>query len=198
MSKVKLPKAITVKSIPKGLTIHGSVMRQPAFKLDPQTFVVDNERLKDMTVTDDTQLEGYKTFYNDPTTPMVYCISGNPDDSKAKYFAAFLSIHHFTTVVGANVRWVPMWGGFTNPLVDKLNEFSTKPTMLVIYNLATCATNVKLDKVRDILEAYPGIPRIVINAGEDPISFMSGRLNHEVHAVMYFSEAIAKQRIEVI
>jgi hypothetical protein len=70
--------------------------------------------------------------------------------------------------------------------------------MIVLTNLTDKSTNQRLEKARDIIEAYPDVPRVIVASGQDPISFLSTRLRVPVHGLAYFSEAIVKARVTVI
>lgn len=127
---------------------------------------------------------------------MIYGVAGNPDDSKAKYFAAYLVASHIAHMRGeANVVWAPMYGGFDNPHMD---ENRASPTMLVLTNLTPNSTNFKLEKTRDLLEKFSDVPRVVVSCGMDPLSFLATRLFVPIHGLAYFSEALVKKNVEII
>ena len=75
-------------------TVHGSVWRQGDFRWEPAAFVIESQRLENKIVEASAQIECYEAFLEDPGRPMVYIVCGNPDDSKAKYFAAHLALAH--------------------------------------------------------------------------------------------------------
>jgi hypothetical protein len=195
-----LPKTINVKQTTLIRSIvPGSVWRQRPFKWEPQPFAPESERLKD-TIKDETlQNRSLRLFTDDPTLPMIYCVAGTPDDSKAKYFAAYLvSLHLEKLKSKARVVWQSLYGGFDNPLFKDYGYYSEDdPTLIVMSNLSPTATGTKLDKCRDNLERFANIPRIVVVAGEDPFSFMATRLYAPINALAYFSEALMKKRVEV-
>lgn len=192
MSHIKLP-----RTLPKGLIIPGHVFRQGSFRFEPRSFVVEHERMKERLITENVQKESLLRFKENPTTPVYYGVGGSPDDNKAKYFAAYLSYIHFTKVTNPHVLWYPIYGGFSNPILEG-TEFKTSPTLLVLYNLATCATSVKLDKLRDILDRFAEIPRVVINAGVDPISFASISINYPINSMAYFMEKTIRRNNEIL
>jgi hypothetical protein len=169
--------------------VHGSVWRQGAFRWEPEAFVVESPRLENKIVEAAVQVDSFESFKAEPNRPMVYVISGNPDDSKAKYFAAYLAyLHKCKYEHRADVHWEPVYGGFDNPLIKK----EVEPTMLILSNLAENSTNAKIEKARDLLERFPNIPRIVVCVGEDPISFASTKLYCPAHGIAYFSNSLVK------
>lgn len=192
MTVIRLP-----SKLPKGLLIPGHVFRQGKFKFEPRTFFPEDERLEDTLLSEQVQIDSLQRFKDNPSAPVYYGVGGSPDDNKAKYFAAYLSYLHYQKVPNASVLWQPIYGGFSNPLLEN-TEYKSPPTLLVLYNLATCATTVKLDKLRDILDKYSDIPRIVVNAGIDPISFASVKLNVPINSMAYFMEKIVRRPNEVL
>lgn len=199
-SSSDLPKNIAVKqtSILRSI-VPGSVWRQRPFKWEPQPFAPESERLKEDIKDEAIQNRSLKLFADDPTLPLVYCVAGNPDDSKAKYFAAYLiSLHLEKMKSKARVVWQSLYGGFDNPLFKDYGYYSEDdPTLIVMSNLSPTATGTKLDKCRDNIERFANIPRIVVVAGDDPFSFMMTRLYAPINAMAYFSEKLLKQRVEV-
>jgi hypothetical protein len=181
--------------------VPGSVWRCASFKWDPLPFVTENERLEDRVIETSVQQEGLSLFTEQPDTAMVYGVSGNPSDEKAKLFAAYLVGLHLAFMGNkANVLWHTLYGGFDNKIMKDYDEIYGKasPTILVLSNLTPNSTSVKLEKARDLIERFCDIPRIIVNAGEDPMSFLTTRLYVQVNAVAYFSETLVKKRIEII
>lgn len=196
----ELPKMIKVRrTTALDLIVPGSVWRQRPFKWEPQAFVPESERLKDDIKDEAIQNRSLRLFMDDPTLPMVYCVSGMPDDTKAKYFAAHLvSLHLEKLKSRARVVWLPLYGGFDNPLFKDYGHYSDEdPTLIVMSNLSPVATGVKLDKCRDIIERFNRIPRIVVVSGEDPFSFMCARLYAPLNGMAFFSEKLLKAKVEI-
>lgn len=178
--------------------VPGHVFRQSAFDYEPMTFVTENERLKDITIEAKTQRKGQRGFVADPTKPYLYYVTGSPNDSKAKLFAAYLCELHTKANPHARVHWEAMYGGFNNPLLARGQEAGFEPSLIVLYGLCSDSSNVKLDKARDLLQFYNKIPRIVVAAGEDPVSFAYTKMFTKINALAYLSEGLIRQRVEII
>jgi hypothetical protein len=190
-SKIEVTQKGTVASI-----VPGSVWRQSAFKWDPKPFATMSDELNEKFIEPSVQDSSLVRFIKKPHQPMIYGVAGNPDDSKAKLFAAYLVDIHCKRLKGdANPWWINLVGGFDNQWLDPQRP---RPSMIVLTNLTPQSTNQKLEKARDILETYPDVPRIVVVAGADPLSFLATRLHVAVHGLAYFCEALVKQKIEVI
>lgn len=188
-----------VKISPNQKLVHGvvpgSVFRAAPFSFVPQAFIAESERLNERIFDEALQLEGLMAFKEDPRLPLIYTVCGNPDDGQAKLFAAYLVSLHMAAYKHAHVEWHSLNGGFYNPL---LKEELSPPSMIVLTNLSPVATGTKLDKVRDICEKWDNIPRVIVAAGEDPISFMATRLYLPCNAMAYFADSMVKKRVDVL
>lgn len=200
--KRELPKTIAVRDKERLTSIvPGHVWRQGPFKWDPLPFAVESDRLNERIVDPAEQEKSLQMFLDDPTRRMVYGVSGNPHDGKAKLFAAYLVSEHIKARgLGSNVVWHTVYEGFDNKLLREYDEVDGKssPSLLVLTNITPNASTTRLGKVRDLLERFCDIPRIVVTAGEDPLSFFTTRLYYKINALAYFSESLVKRKVEVI
>ncbi len=195
-----IPKTIEAKRTPQLLSVvPGWVWKCGKFRWMPQDFGTENERMKERVIDSSKQDQSIGMFLDDPTTPMLYCVAGSPDDRQALYFAAYL-VQEFQKRSREEVVWHNLYGGFDNPVLRKYDdtEVLRDPGMLVLTNLSPKSTNTKLDKTRDLVTRFANIPRVLVVAGEDPISFCCARLNIEVNGIAYFRGNALKQRIETI
>lgn len=196
-----MPKVIEVKQTPQlRSVIPGSVWKCGKFRWDPHAFGIESEKLNEKIIDSQVQDASLARFLEDPTMPAVYVVSGNPDDVQAKYFAAFLVQKYLEQKPHAQILWHQVFGGFDNQILREYDPIDGKsdPGLLVISNLTPNSTGVKLEKVRDLLVRFSEIPRIIVAAGEDPLSFATTRLYTEVNAIAYFSTSLVRKRIEVI
>jgi hypothetical protein len=177
----------------RGCEIPGHVWKQPPFRFSPQDFAIHDERLNDKIFSSVVQEEGLSKFLDDPTKPVVYGVSSAPNDSIAKYFAAYLTQSFLSSVHSSRTaHWESLYGGFDNPAMN------IKPDFLVINNLTPTSSNTRLEKARDLLEFHSDVPRVVIVSGEDPVTFFSTKLYYEVHRIFFHSAAIVRRKVEVI
>jgi hypothetical protein len=200
--KLEPPRSISVRqnALLRSI-VPGHVWKCGAFRWEPMAFGVESEKLNERVIDPRVQKQSLMAFRDDPSEPVIYGVAGNPDDTKAKLFAAYLVNTHVEALGSrANVVWHTLYGGFDNALMREYDpvDGKTDPTLLVLSNLTPNSTNVKLEKARDLLERFQNIPRIVICAGEDPMSFLTTRLYSEINALAYFSESLVKKKIEVI
>lgn len=197
-SKLEVPKLIEAKQALIKNVVPGHVFRCPSFKWHPVTFVTESEQLNQKFIEANKQTSSLEMFLNNSLVPAIYSVAGNPDDAKAKLFAAYLvGVHMRYLGSKANVVWESLYGGFDNKLVSDADD-KEQPTMIVITNLCPNSTNLKLEKAKDILEKFADIPRIVVSSGLDPISFMTTKLYSQVNALAYFSDSLIRAQMTVI
>jgi hypothetical protein len=73
---------------------------------------------------------------------------------------------------------------------DRLRDGADdQPSMLIVSNITVNSTNVKLEKLRDLLEMYSHIPRIVVVTGIDPVTFANTKLMMPVSNVLQLATA---------
>jgi len=65
-------------------------------------------------------------------------------------------------------------GGFHDELLAEKTRRNI--SMLIIANVGIDSTQLKIEKVRDLLEKYDNIPRIVVVNGCDPVSFFAEKM----------------------
>lgn len=129
-------------------------------------------------------------FKSDPFHAFrVMGISSMNSDLTAKNIAVWMfgfAFKHFMTHrkeqrAGCSM---PLWHRVYGGLGDRLLDSSDRPAMLVMSNITTLSTNYKLEKVRDLLEKYHDIPRIVVIGGADPVTFFRQRLFYPIDAAL--------------
>ena len=173
--------------------IPGHVWRKGPFKFDPLDFAVKDERLNEKIFEGRLQLESLESFRADPLKPIIYGVGSAPDDATAKFFAAYLA-HLFLSVThrSKTIHWETLYGGFDNPALQ------VKPDLLIITNLTPASSNHRIEKARDLLEFHSEIPRIVVIAGEDPITFCSTKLFCPINKIFFHSASIVRRKVEVV
>lgn len=175
--------------------VPGGVYAQGKWRFHPVDFETESEYLQSRVISAEKQLDSLANFKATPCDNVIYVVSANPDDMKAKYFAAYLAtIHQAHLKHNANIRWESVYGGYTNKLLTSEEQFS----MLILSGLAINSTPAKIEKARDLIERFSTLPRIVCVAGEDPISFAATKLHLPCHAIAYFPSSISKSVNEVI
>jgi hypothetical protein len=205
-NSIALPKQIKVtqtRAIRE--IVPGDVWRQKFFPYKPTGFTAKSQELErgeeDVPPLIDAkvQKDGLLAFLNNPLLPMTYIVTG--EEGMAEYFAAFLVQAHLERVgPAANVEWERMYNTYNNRLFKTYSERPNEnldPTMVVLSDLSPLSSETALGKARDILARFSDVPRIVVAAKEDPISFAATRLYAKsINAIAYFQNPLIKS-IEV-
>ena len=112
-----------------------------------------------------------------------------PSDMKAKYLAllimnAAIEAHLANRRPGRSLPlWHRVYGGLSDVLRDK--PIQDMPCMLILSNVNESSSNYKLEKVRDLLEKFSDIPRVVITGGEPPCDLFANKLYLPLRAAFY-------------
>lgn len=122
----------------------------------------------------------YKMMANPMYGSPIICIGSMVTDERAKFLAmTFMDIAISQMKQGAQKgKRLPLWHRILGNYQDTLRD-AKEPLrygMLVLTNVAPDSTQVKLEKLRDILEIYENVPRIVVVNGSDPVSFFAEKV----------------------
>ena len=162
-----------------------------AFSADPfaldeyvQRICSEIPRVADRKISAERQISRLKQIYKNVLgTNYLFTISSFPSDNFAKYIGTSLMAIGYKTYLERKLSmryakklfapplWYRVYNGYKNPILDEKQN----PCMLIISNVFDDSghnTN-KIDKLRDVLDAYDNIPRIVITSSKDPIAFSS-------------------------
>lgn len=163
--------------------------------VDAQLISVDLTGCATRKVTPKKQLTMYEHIYNAPLKGNpLYVITSFPTESKAQAVAVQLMYRAMGFYYNGRAkgnqylanRDQPMWhrlmGGY-NPK-DEISR-DRKPCFLVLSNIIETSTLAKWEKLRDILTLYDDIPRIVVSAGCDPLTFACEWLKMQPDGVLY-------------
>lgn len=88
-------------------------------------------------------------------------------------------------------KLLPVWhrvmGGYQDELRDSKERKNI--SMLIIANVGPDSTPQKIEKVRDLLERYDHIPRIVVVNGSDPVSFFAEKIRMTMQYAILLNSA---------
>lgn len=141
------------------------------------------------------QLKKFEGIWDNPLWgSYVLVISSYPTDIYAKQVALSLmerATSHFYQKKKQNTtllrRRPPMWhtvyGGFKDAILD--NEMFQPPAMLIVSNVLDDCSNLKLEKLRDIINKFERIPIVIVTAASDPYSFMFKNVKLPLGGALY-------------
>ena len=194
-------KALRIELDPGNLMIlknrgmNWSVKLQAPFDFEPSTFTSNIEGLKPKQFSKAKQLEMMEDFLEDPFKPVSYCLVSAPNDGMAKLLAAWMMQYamHKAKSRSNLPLWVDLMGGFDNKWINQRANAS----LLVLNNVGTTSTQPKMEKLRDLLETYTEIPRIVVATGCDPYAFFTQYLYLPLHKLAYLTTSAVKRTVEL-
>lgn len=147
--------------------------------------------LRPVTVSAKKQLKNIQSLYEDPFKSFkCVCITSYPSDLVAKRLAIWImdramTLYYKRTANQTMTLTPPLWHTVYGGYKDKLRDGDEKPSLLVLSNITVDSTAYKLETVRDLLEKYHYIPRIVVAAGTDPLTMFRTKLWYPTDAVFY-------------
>lgn len=116
-------------------------------------------------------------------------IGSFPSDLRAKHLAQMIMSAAIDQYLEHRKpgRALPLWhrvyGGLSDNLRDK--PIHDMPCMLIISNVTDGSSNYKLEKVRDLLEKFSEIPRIVITGGQPPCDLFGNKLFMPLRSALF-------------
>jgi hypothetical protein len=187
----------------KGAGVNPLAFSVSPFKLRPTSFTINVEGLKPKAIDRRSQLDFFHSFLANPLNPGCYCVSSDPNDRLAKVVGAFMiqqwydyKAHHSESLAGSLPMWHDLLGGFHNPLVGD-DPTRGRLGFLVLNNVLPTSTNVKLEKLRDILETHADIPRVVVTSGGDPMTLFLKYLHYPLNGCIYLTSSLVKPDVEI-
>lgn len=141
------------------------------------------------------QQKALETLFDNPLRgcPLTV-ITSYPTDTRSKMLAANLfaaAIEQWSELSAKSRKGkvMPQWhrlnGSYADPYRDGKKD---KPSMLILTNVVETSSAVKLEKLRDLLEMYSDIPRVVVMGSTmDPLTFVGSRLYTSVDNAVFLT-----------
>ena len=183
--KIKLDQSMVPLLRSQGMNWAASA--QKPFDLSPTSFTATVEGLKPRSFPRAKQLAFIQSFLESPHGPGCFGLASNPTDGKAKLLAAWMMQHHYRSG-GTVSKWYDVTGGFDCPLLEEKANIS----LLVLNNVAPDSSQTKKEKLRDLLEVYADIPKIVVVNGCDPFTFFTVHMRMALQGLCYMTNASVK------
>ena len=209
----KKSKTITIempadRSVISAMTSRGmprSLLRIRPFVFQHYTASIESE-LEGHSVkrlTRSKQEEHYQSILDAPQAkPYAAIISSSPNDQKALLATAHIFRHaivaHARGEVHQRNRSMPLWHMITGSWYDTLRDLYDKPktdikaslpSLIVFSNITADCSHNKLEKLRDLMEIYSDVPRVVVLTGTDGVTFANSRLFYPITYAVNFAPA---------
>lgn len=191
--KIKIELEERLKPLLRSKGMNWSCLAQKPFEFAPTTFTATIEGLKPKTFNRAKQEQMLKQFLDNPDAAALYGISSAPNDGMSKLMAAWMMEYHYKHVKDARPVWRDVMGGFDSDLMQD----DVQATMLVLNNVGPDSSQTKKEKLRDILEKYADLPKIVVVNGSDAFTFMTLHMRLPMSGVCYLTNGLIKKAIEV-
>lgn len=196
--------AIKTKQIDQLRLAKAPVPAFRTFEVEAQRISVTpiNPKKKAVIIGPDKQLADLKEYGGYLDQPYTFCVSSPGTDSYSKFVAAWWFLQWMDEW---NVRKLdrnfpygkPVWHTLTGSYKDEFRDMArhgrNKPSAFVFSNVPHDASQVKLEKLRDLMELYSDVPRLIVTTGIDPATFFTQKLSYPLNAGLYI--ASRSQRI---
>lgn len=120
------------------------------------------------TVPASQQLESLKKFLGLFKGSYTYCISSPVHDGYAKFIGAVWFLRWLEAQQLSN-RSRPIWHSINGGYYDLLRDKKPACSGLIVTGVVAGSSQVKIEKLRDILELYPAIPKVILTSDKSPI-----------------------------
>lgn len=188
----RIPKEYSMLLAKRGVAGNELLFREDRFNVtnDIVKITIDGYGMTQRSIGIQKQLRTLHMISKNPLAKnYVLGISSYPTDQRAKQLASWLMYlgckqHAIKHRPG---RGLPLWhrvfGSYKDSLRDDV-QLET-PGLLVITNVNEESTPVKMEKVRDLLEKYHNIPRIVVCGGMNAASLFANRLHYPLDGAVH-------------
>lgn len=145
-------------------------------------FISESENgLRPKAIERDSQIKDYLSVMKDPAAnPYVYVVGSEPSDKRAKYLASSIACRYLEMYPTASKGLVchTLTGSYKDYYRDHSDNKVGKPKLMILSNITAESTEVKIEKLRDLLELYSDIPRIVCITGVNPLTFCNDYIRY--------------------
>lgn len=189
---IELSRRSKVRELLVAQGMPGDVFRTPAFSLEEHLTTIYSEvdGVKPRRIKKDKQLASVEAVLARPLRdPYLMVIGCSPNDMRGRLLAAFLmqeACRHLVQVKEGRHKF-PLWHFVHGAFADSLRDGKTSATMLILSTVTKDSSNVKVEKVHDLLNKYSHLPRIVVVAGVDPLTWANTRLFMPVNHCVYLT-----------
>lgn len=177
----------------QGVTLPWQVRAAPKLRFQPLPFTAGGTSyLRAKLIDADVQTKSYEAFRTSPSAPCLYGIGSEPDDITAKVFAAHLLSLHLAAFPMSNVGWL-----HAHDRNDVLRE-PPPYSFVVISSVTPMSTPYRVERVRDLLEHYCDVPRLLVIGGADPVTFCASVLHVRLTHVFFKPSQLVNHAVEVV
>lgn len=189
----------------KRLTVNQSLLRQRGVDVPwqvaamkprrflPEDYTTQGKYLKPRLIESEVQTNSYEAFVANPARPCLYGVGSEPDDLVGKFFAAHLLSVYVQATPNSRPGWINLHDR-RDPLRDPESY-----TFIVISSITPLATPYRMERLRDLIEHYDRVPRVVIVGGQDPVSFFAEYMHLRLsHLFFSTSQSVVERTTQIV
>jgi hypothetical protein len=106
--------------------------------------------------------------YGGTQGPYTYCISSPVNDGYAKFIGCWWFLKWIEQQQRTSLSR-PVWHQIDGGYYDRLRDQKVNCSGLILTGVVKGSSPIKVEKLRDILERYQNIPRVVLTSDENPL-----------------------------
>ncbi len=187
----------------------------PAFALERAlfAFVSSVDGMQPIQVSFKQQKEFIDKIMENPWfSPYTFCISSAPNDMQAKTMASYIFSRAVSLQLNRRLSSelltektqkrllassLPFWETLETGYESRVLTYNERPSLLVMSSLTTNSTQYRVEKVRDLMERFADIPKILIVSGADPVTYFNKFLFLHLNGCCFLQNSSMKATVEV-
>lgn len=121
-------------------------------------------------IAEKLQLDHLKKYGGLYGQSYTFCVSSPGHDGYAKFigswwFLKWMEQQHKTSLAR------PVWHAIDGGYYDRMRDTKVNCSGLILTGVVRGSSAIKIEKLRDILEKYQNIPKVVLTSDETPLEF---------------------------
>lgn len=160
-------------------------------------FKPKTKHFKSTMVTTASQIATFEKLMTKPIKgSTLYVVSSYPTDDRAKLFGSNVMCQAIAQYKTMNMKqrsgktkpyWHHLYNGYRDKLLD--GDLQGKPSFIVISNINEQSSQLKFEKLRDIMERYSDVPILIImGSTADPTTILIERTYKRPDKAFFLTE----------
>ncbi len=209
VSDIKVEIDHSYKNILVSRGLPKNFINYPAFSLQGHTtsFISETEFTSPISVSSKNQIKAVNDIVENPWhSAYTFCVSSMPNDMRAKSLVGFLMSVAIKLQLDAkkgvalsskaqhllSLKSLPLFESFSGGFESVTIKNHERPSLIVLSNITVNSTQHRIEKLRDTLEHFSDIPKIVCISGCDPLSFFNSKLFLNLSGCCYLTNDVVK------
>lgn len=121
-------------------------------------------------VAEKIQLDHLKKYGGVYGQPYTFCVSSPGHDGYAKFIGCWWFLKWIEQQQKTSLAR-PVWHQIDGGYYDRLRDTKVNCSGLIITGVVKGSSSIKVEKLRDVLEKYQNVPKVVLTSDESPLEF---------------------------